>query len=132
MDTAPPRYPVLLWLTGASVTLALAVAIRFGAALADVEVLVPDRSGGDPQPLGLHEVVVVTLGVFAVAIVAVLILDRVLHGRSRRILRTVGLLLIAASLVPLYTTELPDESRLVLTVLHLLVGLAVLRTVVRE
>lgn len=132
MDAATPRYPVVTWLTGALVTLAVAVAIRFGAALADVEVVVPDRAGGTPQPLELGELVIVTLAVFAVAIVAVVVLDRLLHGRSRRIVRIVGLLLLAASLVPLYTGELPGESRIVLTVLHLLVGFAVLRTVVRE
>lgn len=132
MDAATPRYPVATWLTGALVTLAVAVAIRFGAALADVEVVVPDRVGGTPQPLELGELVVVTLAVFAVAIVAVVVLDRLLHGRSRRIVRIVGLLLLAASLVPLHTGELPGESRTVLTVLHLLVGFAVLRTVVRE
>jgi hypothetical protein len=61
------RYPVVDWVTGAVVTVALAVAVRLVAALADVEVLVPDRSGGDPVPLEFAPIVVVTLGAFVLA-----------------------------------------------------------------
>ncbi|WP_052667559.1 DUF6069 family protein [Nitriliruptor alkaliphilus] len=132
MDLASGRYPAVRWLTAVLVTTALVVAIRFGAALADVEVVVPDRAAGPPEPLGLGPLVVVTLGAFVVAIVAVVALDRLLPGRGRRVVRLVGLLLLAASFIPVLGSDQPGESRLVLSVLHLVVGIAVLRTVVRE
>lgn len=132
MDTTTPRYPVTTWVTGALVTTALAVAIRFGAALAGVDVVIPDRAGGDPVPLDLGPIVVITIGAFLLAILAVLVLDRLLHGRSRRILRVLVLSVLAGSLVPVYLGDLPTDATVVLTVLHLLVGIAVLRTVVRE
>lgn len=132
MDAASGRYPAMRWLTAMVATIAVVVAVRFGAALADVEVVIPDRAGGPPEPLGLAPLVVVTLGVFVVAIVAVVVLDRLLAGRARRVLRLVGLLLLAASFIPVFGSDLPGESRLVLTLLHLVVGIAVLRTVVRE
>jgi hypothetical protein len=130
VDTSEGRYPFVAWVTGAVVTVALAVAVRFVAALADVEVLVPDREGGDPVTLGFAPIVVVTLGAFVLAIVVVLVLDRVLGDRSRRVARWLGLLLLAASFVPVLLTDLPDASVLVLAVLHILVGVGVLRTVV--
>jgi hypothetical protein len=132
VDTPTPRYPVTNWVIGALVTTAVAVAIRFGAALAGVEVVIPDRAGGDPVPLELGPIVVITLGAFLAAIVAVLVLDRLLHGRSRRILRVLALLVLAGSLVPVHLGDLPTDATVVLTVLHLVVGIAVLRIVVRE
>lgn len=132
MDAATGRYPAARWLTAMLATTAVVVAVRFGAALADIEVVVPDRAGGPPEPLELGPLVVVTLGAFVVAILAVVVLDRVLADRGRRVVRLVGPLLLAASFVPVFGSDLPGESRLVLSVLHLVVGITVLRTVVRE
>lgn len=132
MDVASPRYPVATWVTGALVTLATAVAVRLGAAIADVAVVVPDRAGGAPRTLELSQLVVVTLGVFVVAAAAVVVLDRIVRTRARRTLRLAAYLSLAISLVPVHTEGLPVASRVVLTVLHLVVGVAVVRTVIRE
>lgn len=133
MTAETSRYPVMTWLMGALVTVAVAVAVRLAAAVADVAVLVPDPRGGDPEPLGLAPIVVVTLGAFVLAVVVVVALHRLLRDRARagRIVRIVALVVLALSLVPIFATELPSSSRVVLTFLHLLVGLAVLRTVIR-
>jgi hypothetical protein len=131
VDSGEARYPVVGWVTGTVVTIALAVAVRLLAAILDVEVLVPDRSGGEPVPLALGPVVVVTLGAFVLAAVTVLVLDRVLGDRSRRVARWLGLLVLALSFAPVLLADLPNGSVVVLAVLHVLVALGVLRTVVR-
>jgi hypothetical protein len=131
VDTSEARYPVVDWVTGMVVTIALAVAVRLLAALLDIEVLVPDRSGGDPVPLELGPVVVVTLGAFVLAVVTVLVLDRVLGARSRRVARWLGLLVLALSFVPVLLADLRGGSMVVLTALHVLVAAGVMRTVVR-
>jgi hypothetical protein len=131
VDTSEARYPVVDWVTGMVVTIALAVAVRLLAALLDIEVLVPDRSGGDPVPLELGPVVVVTLGAFVLAVVTVLVLDRVLGARSRRVARRLGLLVLALSFVPVLLADLRGGSMVVLTALHVLVAAGVMRTVVR-
>jgi hypothetical protein len=131
VDDRTGRYPVATWATAAVVTVALAVAIRLGAAVFGVEVVIPDRDGGDPVPLDLAPIVLVTVGAFVAAVVLVLVLDRVVRGRSRGVARIVALVVLALSLVPVYLGDLPTDATVVLTAIHLLVGIAVIRTVIR-
>lgn len=111
---------------------ALAVAVRFAAALADIEVLAPLR-GDDPVPLPLGAIVTTSVGVTVVAAVVTLLFERVRPGDGRLWARRLGLLVLVGSLVPVFLADgLAVADQAVLTVIHVVVAAVVLRGVVRN
>ncbi|MTV27673.1 hypothetical protein FTX61_19975 [Nitriliruptoraceae bacterium ZYF776] len=121
----------LRWVTTALVATALAVVVRTVAALLDVEVVVPD-STDELVPLEFGPIVVVTLGVSLVAVVAVVLAERLLPGRARGVTQLLAVLVLLGSMVPLVLAEVPRGSLVVLVVLHLVVGVTILRGIVRD
>jgi hypothetical protein len=125
-------YPVTAWVAGAIVTVALAVGIRVGAALADVDVVIDRRGAEGPADLELGGLLVVTLAVFVLVVAAVLVLDHLWPERSRSVVRAAVLVLLLASLVSVVLGDTPTDALVVTGLLHLVVAIGVIRTVVRE
>lgn len=126
------RYPVATWVAGTIITVVLAIGVRVGAALLDVEVVVERFGDGAPAPVEFGPLVVVTLALFLLAAAGVLVLDRLWSDRSRRVVRFTILLLLLASIVSIVLGETPTDALVVVVLLHLVAGVGVLRTIVRE
>lgn len=117
----------------AMLAITLAVLTRAAAALADIEVVVPDLDGSGPtEPLTIGPLVAVSAGAVLLAAAALAVLERLSPARGRSVVTLVGVLLLAASFIPIVQAELPVEAAAVLVALHAEVGMCALVGVVRR